>query len=195
MISFQAGRVFLIFCGEKNMAGKENRVMSGKNSKDSRQRSGSQNSSRKYGVIRQNNEAYMVRRMGVSDRDVIGVDRLNALLNRMTAGDVLCVPTVLSFASSAYDLFCKMQFLSNRGVEFQSGNEYYLNFSSVKPLSVVAVETLKVFASREVDFVKWVQYSKLSDEAKVPLINRIQAESLADIALVFANNGIKKRGS
>lgn len=156
---------------------------------------GNRNASQKYGVICQRNEAHVVRKMGVSDKNIIGTNGLNALLNRMTAGDILCIPTVSSFAGSAYDLFCKMQFLSNRGVEFQSGNESYLNFSSVKPLSVVTVETLKAFALREVAFVEWVQGSRLPDAAKVPLMNRIQAESLANIALVFANNGIKKKGN
>lgn len=151
--------------------------------------------SQKYGIIRGHNEAHVVRKMGVVEKNIIGVNGLNALLNRMTAGDVLCVPTISSFAGSAYDLFCKMQFLSNRGVEFQSGNEYYLNFSSVKPLSMVTVETLKLFAVREVEFVQWIHTSKLTDAAKVPLINRIQTESLANIALVFANNGIKKKGN
>ncbi len=155
----------------------------------------STNSIRKYGVIRGRAETHVVRKMGVPDKNIVGIDGLDALLNHMRAGDVLCVPTIASFSGSAYDLFCKMQYMSNRGVEFQSGNEFYLNFSSVKPLSVVTVETLKAFASREVEFVKWVRYSKLTDAAKVPLINRIQTESLADIALVFANNGIKKKGN
>lgn len=156
---------------------------------------GNCNASQKYGVICQRNEAHVVRKMGVSDKNIVATNSLNALLNHMNAGDILCVPTVSSFSSGAYDLFCKMQYMSNRGVEFQSGNEFYLNFSSVKPLSVVTVETLKMFASREVEFVKWAQDSRLPDAAKVPLMNRIQAESLADIALVFANNGIKKKGN
>lgn len=120
---------------------------------------------------------------------------MNALLNRMIAGDTLCVPAVSSFAGGAYDLFGKLQFLSSRGIEFQSGNEFYLNFSSIKPLSVVTVETLKNFASREVEFVQWVQSSQLPDTAKVPLINRIRAESLTDIMIVFNNNGIRKKGN
>lgn len=154
-----------------------------------------QRGAQKYGVICGRAEAHVVRKMGVADKNIAGINDLNALLNQMTAGDILCVPTITSFAGSAYDLFCKMQFLSNRGVEFQSGNEVYLNFSSVKPLSMVTVETLKLFASREVDFVKWIQCSGLTDAAKVPIISRIQAESLADIALVFKNNGIKKKGN
>ncbi|MCM1267480.1 MAG: hypothetical protein NC302_06205 [Bacteroidales bacterium] len=157
--------------------------------------SGSQAGNRKYGVVRQHSEAYVVRKMGVHDKNIIGTGSLNALLNRLAAGDILCVPTIASFAGSAYDLFCKMQFLSSRGVEFQSGNESYLNFSSVKPLSVVSVETLKIFAIQEVEFIKWIQASELPDAAKVPIINRIQAESLAAIALVFKNNGIKKKGN
>ena len=155
----------------------------------------SNNSIRKYGVIRGRAETHIVRKMGVPDKNIVGINGMNALLNSMSAGDILCVPTIASFSGGAYDLFCKMQFLSNNGIEFQSGNEFYLNFSSVKPLSVVTVETLKAFAAREVEFVKWVHGSRLPDAAKVPLINRIQAESLADIALVFANNGIKKKGN
>ena len=157
--------------------------------------SGNNSGSQKYGVISQRSEAHVVRKMGVADKNIVGIDGLNALLNHITAGDILCVPTIASLAGSAYDLFCKMQFLSNCGVEFQSGNEIYLNFSSVKPLSIVTVETLKAFASREVEFVKWVNYSTLPDTAKVPLINRIHAESVADITLIFANNGIKKKGN
>lgn len=149
----------------------------------------------KYGVICRNGESHVLKKMGVAEDNIIGAGALNALLNRMLAGDTLCVPSISSFSGGAYDLFCKLQFLASRGIEFQSGNEFYLNFSSIKPLSVVTVETLKNFAAREVEFVRWVQTSQLPDTAKVPLINRIQAESLADIALVFANNGIKKRGN
>ncbi|MCM1047211.1 MAG: hypothetical protein NC433_02150 [Clostridiales bacterium] len=166
----------------------------GKNGNSGRS-GGSQAGNRKYGVVRQHSESHVVRKMGVYDRDIVGTGSLNALLNRMVAGDVLCVPTIASFAGSAYDLFCKMQFLSSRGVEFQSGNESYLNFSSVKPLSVVSVETLKLFALREVEFIKWIQASGLPDAAKVPIINRIQAEFLASVALVYKNNGIKKKGN
>ena len=172
----------------------------GKNTQQRRgQQGGSQHNvrqgMRKYGVISQNGESHVVKKMGVSDQNIVGFSALNALLNRMSAGDVLCVPTISSFAGGAYDLFCKLQFLSNRGIEFQSGNEFYLNFSSIKPLSVVAVETLKNFASREVEFAQWVKSSQLSDAAKVPLINRIRAESLTDIMIVFNNNGIRKKGN
>lgn len=151
--------------------------------------------SRKYGVICRQSEAHVVRKMGVADRDITGIDGMNGLLAHMDAGDILCVPTIVSFAAGAYDLFCKMQFLSNRGIEFQSGSERYLNFSPVHPLPAATVETLKNFALREAEFVKWVQCSRLPDTAKMPLANRIQAESLADIAFVFKNNGIRGRGN
>ncbi len=163
------------------------------------QRGGSQRSTRqgakKYGVICRNGESHVLKKMGVSDDNIIGAGALGDLLNRMLAGDTLCVPTVSFFSGGAYDLFCKLQFLASRGIEFQSGNEFYLNFSSIKPLSVVTVETLKNFAAREVEFVQWVKNSQLPDAAKVPLINRIQAESLKDIMIVFNSNGIRKKGN
>lgn len=152
-------------------------------------------SAHKYGVICRDGESHVVKKMGVVEDNIVGAGALNDLLNRMLAGDTLCVHTVSSFAGGAYDLFCKLQFLSSRGIEFQSGNEFYLNFSSIKPLSVVTVETLKNFAAREVEFVQWVQSSQLPDTAKVPLINRVRSESLTDIMIVFNNNGIRKKGN
>lgn len=149
----------------------------------------------KYGVICRNGESHVLKKMGVPEYNIIGVGALNDLLIRMLAGDILCVPTVSSFSGGAYDLFGKIQFLASRGIEFQSGNEFYLNFSSIKPLSVVTVETLKNFAAREVEFVRWVQASQLPDAAKVPLISRIQAESLKDLMIVFNSNGIRKKGN
>lgn len=149
----------------------------------------------KYGVICHNGESHVLKKMEVSEEHIAGAGALDDLLNRMLAGDTLCVPTISSFAGGAYDLFCKLQFLSSRGIEFQSGNEFYLNFSLIKPLSVATVETLKNFAAREVEFVRWVQTSQLPDAAKVPLISRIQAESLKDLMIVFNSNGIRKKGN
>ena len=153
------------------------------------------NTSQKFGIISRPEEAHIVRKMGVTGGRIVGIQGLNPLLAHMSAGDALCIPTVSSFASGAYDLFCKMQYLSGRGIEFQSGNERYLNFSSVRPLSAVEVETLKFFASREAEFSRWVQCSKLPDVAKASLVKRIQAEYLANVVAVFYNSGIKKRGN
>ena len=123
----------------------------------------------KYGVICHNGESHVLKKMGVSEEHIAGAGALDDLLNRMLAGDTLCVPTISSFAGGAYDLFCKLQ--------------------------LATVETLKNFAAREVEFVRWVQTSQLPDAAKVPLINRIQAESLKDLMIVFNSNGIRKKGN
>ncbi len=136
----------------------------------------------------------MVRRMGVAGKDILGLDRLGVLFPCMGAGDTLCVPTAASFASGACDLWLKMQSLSGRGVGFQSGCERYLDFSSTSPLPAVVAETLKAFASREAGVVRWGQCSSLPDAAKVALAGHIRAEFVADIALVFRNNGIRKKG-
>lgn len=150
---------------------------------------------KKYAVVGNWNEMHIVQKMGVQEKNVIESNRINELLNHIVAGDVLCVATVVSFATGAYDLFCKMQYLANCGVEFKSGREKYLNFSSVNPLSLGTVEILRDFASREKAFAEWVKQSKLPDKAKPQLIGRICAESLADISLVFCNNGIRKKGN
>lgn len=156
--------------------------------------SGSHNASRKYGVICRQEEACIVRKMGVAEKDTAGLGSLGALFSCMRAGDTLCVPGVASFASSAGDLWMKMQSLSARGAGFQSGSERYLDFSCTSPLPAVVAETLKAFASREAGFVSWVQCNRLPEAAKMALAVRIRAESVAGIALVFQNNGIRKKG-
>lgn len=152
-------------------------------------------SAEKYGVVCRNGESHVVKKMGVPEKNIVAVNAMNALFNRMQAGDALCVPTISSFSGGAYDFFCKLQFLSSRGLEFQSGNESYLNFSSIKPLSVATVETLKNFATREVGLVNVIKTLELQDEVKISLINRICAETLTDLVIVFSNNGIRKRGN
>lgn len=149
----------------------------------------------KYGVASSNGEISVLKKMGVSERNIINISKCNEVFNHITVGDILCVPSVKSFAFGAYDLVNKMIYLSNNGVEFQVGNERYLSFSTIRPLSVVTVQTLKNIAQREYEFVQWVQNSKLGNDAKTQLISRIRYESLTDIVLIFNNSGIKKKGN
>ena len=58
------------------------------------------------------------------------------------------------------------------------------------PFSVVTVEPLKNFATREVGFVNIIKTLELQDEVKVSLIDRICVETLTDLVIVFSNNGI-----
>lgn len=149
----------------------------------------------KYGVASCDGEISILKKMGVAERNIFNISRCNELLNRMMLGDILCVASVKSFSVSSYDLVNKMLFLSNRGIEFQSGNEKYLSFSAIKPLSVVTVQTLKNIAQREYEFVQYIQKSNLNKFDKIKLISKIQYESLTDIVLVFNNNGIRKKGN
>lgn len=149
----------------------------------------------KYGVASCDGEISVLKKMGVAERNIFNISRCNELLNRMMLGDILCVASVKSFSVSSYDLVNKMLFLSNRGIEFQSGNERYLSFSAIKPLSVVTAQTLKNIAQREYEFVQDIQKSNLNKFDKIKLISKIQYESLTDIVLVFNNNGIRKKGN
>ena len=56
-------------------------------------------------------------------------------------------------------------------------------------------ETLRDFAAREEEFIKWVQSSRLDEKSKTMLSNKIRWEFMANIVLVFENNGIKKKGN
>lgn len=63
--------------------------------------SGSHNASRKYGVICRQEEACIVRKMGVAEKDTAGLGSLGALFSCMRAGDTLCVPVRLVCACAA----------------------------------------------------------------------------------------------
>lgn len=149
----------------------------------------------KYGISSSNADVHILKQMGVSDKNIYPLSNANTLFKQMFAGDILCVASVGSFAVGAYDLFSKMVFLSNNGIEFRSGNEKYLNFSSVAPLSMVSRSTLENFAKREIEFAKYVQVGNISNVAKTQLANRIRWEFLTSITNVFRNEGIKKRGN
>ena len=150
-------------------------------------------SNEKYAIVCSNAEMQIVKKMGVQEKNIYNISFANELFRRMTAGDILCVASIGSFAYGGYDLFCKMQQLSNHGIEFQSGNERYLNFSVIKPLSVVCGEALRNFAVREYEFIQWIQAGTVSSQVKNQLIKRIQWETINDIILVFGNNGIKRK--
>ena len=111
----------------------------------------------KFGIVYHDGEVHVVRKMGVPEQNIVGVGRMSDVVSRMSAGDSLCVPSVKSFACGAYDLFCKLQYLAGNGIEFQSGNERYLSFSAIKPMPLPTRETLRDFAAREEEFIKWVQ--------------------------------------
>ena len=149
----------------------------------------------KFGIVYHDGEVYVVRKMWVPEQNIAGVGRMSDVVSRMSAGDSLCVPSVKSFACGAYDLFCKLQYLAGNGIEFQSGNERYLSFSAIKPMPLPTRETLRDFATREDEFIKWVQSSRLDVKSKTMLSNKIRWEFMANIVLVFENNGIKKKGN
>lgn len=147
----------------------------------------------KFGIVYHDGEVYVVRKMWVPEQNIAGVGRMSDVVSRMSAGDSLCVPSVKSFACGAYDLFCKLQYLAGNGIEFQSGNERYLGFSAIKPMPIPTRETLRDFAAREEEFIKWVQSGRLDEKSKTMLSNKIRWEFMTNIVLVFENNGIKKR--
>lgn len=150
-------------------------------------------SNERYAIVSSEGERHLVNKMGVVDKNIYDINMGNELIKRLSAGDTLCVASINSFSAGGYDLFCKLQYLSNQGIEFQSLNERYLNFSVLKPLPPVVCEALRNFAAREYEFLRWIQSGTVSNNVKAQLVNRVQWETLADIMLVFGNNGIKRR--
>ncbi len=147
----------------------------------------------KFGIALNSSETPILKKMGVPESNIDFMTQSRGILNRMSVNDTLCVSSVQSFSNGAYDLFNKIQYLMNRGVEFQSGKEKTLSFTSIKPLSTNTVEILKNFAIREQEFANWVQTSRLETNAKAQLINKIQYEKIIDICVMFSSNGLKKK--
>lgn len=149
----------------------------------------------KYAIVSSEGEVYVVRKMGVAEKNIYKIAETNQLLRQMSAGDTLCVASIHSFASGVHDLCSKLQFLSKSGIEFKSGNEKFLNFSVVSPLSIATYDTLETMAVREADFMNYIRTEEIRAIMKTQLINRIGWENLAIVSLVFKSEGIKKRGN
>lgn len=149
----------------------------------------------RYGIVNSDYEKNVLKKMGVKEDYICHLSQGTRLIQRMQLGDGLCIATVKSFAVSAYDLVQKLQYLSNRGIDFASSSERYLNFSAIHSLPDATVELLRNIAQREYEFVDWIQKSRFSSEIKAQLISRIQWESLTDISMIFRSTGIKKRGN
>lgn len=148
-----------------------------------------------YGIMNSDFEKNIIKNMGVKEADIFHFSQVMQVIQKAALGDSIRVATIKSFAVSAYDLVQKLQYLSNRGINFASNNEKYLNFSAIHALPDAMVELLKNIAQREYEFVCWVQKCRFSREVKMQLISRIQWESLTDICMIFRSNGIKKKGN
>lgn len=149
----------------------------------------------KYGILSSGGEMHILKKMGVSANNIVNISNGDRLIKSLAIGDTLCVPSVASFARGGYELFSKIQYLSNNSIEFKSGNESYLNFSSIKPLSITTLETLRTIAQHEYEFMRWIQSVSLDRNFKTQLLNKIGWENITMVSLMFGNNGIKKKGS
>jgi len=147
----------------------------------------------KFAIVCCNIEFDALKRFGVNGRNIYWIGNCNELFQRIAMGDTLCVCNVKSFAVGAYDLFHKMRCFSDMGIEFQSLNERFLNFSRSKPMQETTYQALESMANREHEFELWIQASKLNQDAKAQLISRLHYEFLTDIVIMFHNTGIKRR--
>lgn len=150
---------------------------------------------KKYAVVNSKGEIPLVKKMSVADHNIFPYSQCRELVAKMSSGDILCVASVNCFATGVYDLLSKFQCLSSRGIEFQSAQEKYLNFSIINPLSHVTLESIRILAQHEYEFTQMIRNSKLNVSEKEMLIQRIQSEFLTCLCVMFRNNGIRKRGN
>lgn len=149
----------------------------------------------KYALITSQSEIVHVKKMGVSEQNIVPYNQCQQLLQKMSRGDVICVASVRCFATGVYDFWMKMQWLSNQGIEFQSAQEKYLNFSTLKPLSPMTLDSIRILAGHEYEFLQMIQNWRLPDNGKRTLLQRISSEFMTCLCVMFRNNGIRKQGS
>ena len=149
----------------------------------------------RYGFISCEGESLLVQRMGVVPKNIWWINGYGELLCQLANGDTVCVFSVKSFAVSAFDLFGKLAYFEQCGINFVCENERFLNFSNNKPLQKRAVQVLRSIAYREQEFALWIQNSRLSADIKTVLINRIRHEFMTEVVLIFQNESVCKRGN
>ena len=150
---------------------------------------------KKYAVVSSEGEKVIVRKMGVAERNIYGYPQYGELIRQMGSGDVLCVASISCFAVGACDMLQKFQWLIEKGIEFRSAQERYLDFSIIKPLSYATKASIRTLAIHEHEFVQMLGNSRLSIPDKNVLIRRIENEFLTCICVMFSNDGIKKKGN
>lgn len=148
----------------------------------------------KYAIVSTQEDVSIVKKMGVKESAIVNVANYGQLIGQMRAGDILCVASISSFATGVEDFRSKIFYLINKGIEFQSAYERYLNFSLTKNITPVTAHTINVLAERELDFMGMVWNSRLNMESKQTLVRRIGQEYLACLRVMFESNGILKRG-
>ena len=145
----------------------------------------------KFAVISSNAEVPVVRKMGVPQSHIVGINQREQLIRSMNTGDVLCVGSVGYVARSVEDLVRFLDFLYMKGILFQTGCEKALCFSQTVALAPAVRSVLVTIAKKEADFVGMIRSSRLKEQDQLVLINRIYGEYLAFVCLMFnASNGV-----
>lgn len=148
----------------------------------------------KYAIITSQADIVTVKKMGVNERNIYEYQKHQELSKRLMPGDILCVASIRCIAVGAYDFWLIMCRLRERGIEFRSASEKYLDFSTLKPLAIVIVDSIRNLVEHENDFVRLIQNSSMNVTSKNILSQRIRNEFLNCICIMFSNDGIRKRG-
>lgn len=149
----------------------------------------------KYAVVTSDADVVVARKMGGLDKNMVTFQQRKQLVHNMMPGDVLCVPSIWCIATGVYDFYRLMRELESKKIEFRSARECYLNFSNLKPLQAVCVDSVQLLARHEFEFNRFVQVSKLPEPSKAVLQQRICNEFMACLCIMFCNDGIRKRGA
>ena len=149
----------------------------------------------KYAIVTSQAEVVIVKKMGVAEKNIFQIHQCRELIQQMHLGDVLCVASVRCIAIGTFDFYVTMLELEKRSIEFQSANEKYLNFSTLKPLPAVCVKSIRVLAEHEREFLEMIGNSRMNTASKNTLAQRIKSEFMTCLCVMFCNDGIRKRGA
>lgn len=148
----------------------------------------------KYGIISRQEEFLLLKKLGVPERNIYSLESFEVLARQLQAGDTVMVKSVRGCFPSMHQFYAFLLRLQKLGVEFISKQEKYLCNTFRRPLSAATMQLLYDISARELKCIQEIPVETQADR-KMYLTMLISQANVLNIADMFANDGIKRRGN
>lgn len=148
----------------------------------------------KYGIIYRQEEFLLLKKLGVPERNIYSLESFEVLARQLQAGDTVMVKSVRGCFPSMHQFYAFLLRLQELGVEFISNQEKYLCNTFRRPLSAATMQLLYDISARELKCIQEIPVETQADR-KMYLTMLISQANVLNIADMFANDGIKRRGN
>ena len=148
----------------------------------------------KYGIVSRQEEFLLLKKLGVAERNIYSLESFEVLARQLQAGDTVMVKSVRGCFPSMHQFYAFFLRLQELGVEFISNQEKYLCNTFRRPLSAATMQLLYDISARELKCIQEIPVETQA-ERKMYLTMLISQANVLNIADMFANDGIKRRGN